>query len=343
LSSRFRSVRNSNIHQIYNRVLYRKSRMIDGTELPVHVPYGAFYCGMGVEARCNLKCTMCPRNDPNFKEGEMPYDAFTRIMDQLPFLREVQLAGLGEPLLHGDLFKMIEYARTRKIRSVITTNGTLLNQRNIESVIQSGLGAVHVSVDSPDPEMYKSIRVGATLDHVTSNMRNLVQHRNEAGSRLQIIVNSILMRSNYHQVEDMIKLCADLGVDSISFSYMQYFLDVGISKESESLRRAPTSEKDEIRRRLAKAQKLADELRIEVGFPSLDQPKVRENCKQPWLYFMVKENGRVRPCCAIHDQEFGDLNQQSYKSIWNNDDFQSFRKRLLSNDVPAECKRCIFL
>jgi radical SAM protein with 4Fe4S-binding SPASM domain len=317
--------------------------MITGTELPVRVPYDAFYCGIGIEARCNLKCTMCPRNDPNFEEGEMSYETFTRIADQLPFLREVQLAGLGEPLLHNDLFKMIEYARARKIRSVITTNGTLLNQRNIERIIQSGLGAAHVSIDSPDPEVYKSIRVGATLDHVTSNLRNLVQRRNEARSRLQIIVNSILMRSNYGQVDDMIKLCADLGVDSISFSDMQYFLDVGISKESESLRLAPGSEKDEIRARLAKAQKLADELRIEVGLPSLDQPRVRENCKQPWLYFMVKENDKVRPCCAIHDKEFGDLNQQSYRSIWNNYDFQSFRKRLLSDDVPDECKHCTFL
>ena len=331
------------MHQIYNRLMYRKSRMIDGTELPVRVPYGAFYCGMGVEARCNLKCTMCPRNDPNFKEGEMSYEMFTRIMDQLPFLKEVQIGGLGEPLLHKDLFKMIEYARTRKIRSVITTNGTLLNQRNIESVIQSGLGAVHVSVDSPDPEVYRSIRVGATLDHVTSNLRNLVQRRNEAGSRLQIIVNSILMRSNYHQVDDMIKLCADLGVDSISFSDMQYFLDVGISKESESLRRAPTTEKDEIRELFVGAKSLSKELGIEIGLPGLDQPRVRENCKQPWLYLAVKESGKVRPCCAIHDQEFGDLNCERHSSIWNNARFMDFRRRLLSSDVPTECKQCTFL
>ena len=323
--------------------MYRKSRMIDGTELPVRVPYGAFYCGMGVEARCNLKCTMCPRNDPNFQEGEMSYEMFTRIMDQLPFLKEVQIGGLGEPLLHRDFFKMIEYARRRKIRSVVTTNGTLLNQQNIQKIIQSGLGALHVSIDSADPEVYKSIRVGARLEVVAGNVKSLSDQRTNQGSKLEIIVNSILMRQTYHQVEDMIRFCAAVGADSISFSDMQYSFDVGISRESESLRLASKAQKDEMRKLFARAKSLSGKLGIEIGLPGLDQPRARENCKQPWLYFSVKENGKVRPCCAIHDLEFGDLNYESYSSIWNNDKFKDFRRKLLSNDVPAACRHCTFL
>jgi len=311
--------------------------------LPVRVPYGAFYCGMGVEARCNLRCTMCPRNDPNFKEGEMSYEMFTRIMDQLPFLREVQIAGLGEPFLHEDLFKMIEYARNRKIKSVVTTNGTLLNQQNIQRVVQSGLGALHVSIDSADPEVYKSIRVGARLEAVAENVKSLCDRRISEGSKLEIIVNSILMRRNYSQVEDMIRLCAAVGANSISFSDMQYSFDVGISRESESLRLASEVEKDEMRKLFVRAKSLSEELGIEIGLPRLDQPRVRENCNQPWVYFSVKENGKVRPCCAIHDLEFGDLNYESYRSIWNNDKFKDFRKRLLSNEVPTRCRHCTFL
>ena len=311
--------------------------------MPVRVPYGAFYCGMGVEARCNLRCTMCPRNDPNFKEGEMSYEMFTRIMDQLPFLREVQIAGLGEPFLHEDLFKMIEYARNRKIKSVVTTNGTLLNQQNIQRVVQSGLGALHVSIDSADPEVYKSIRVGARLEAVAENVKSLCDRRISEGSKLEIIVNSILMRRNYSQVEDMIRLCAAVGANSISFSDMQYSFDVGISRESESLRLASEVEKDEMRKLFVRAKSLSEELGIEIGLPRLDQPRVRENCNQPWVYFSVKENGKVRPCCAIHDLEFGDLNYESYRSIWNNDKFKDFRKRLLSNEVPTRCRHCTFL
>ena len=343
LHSRLRSLADSNVHQIYNRLLYRATRRLLGTELPVHVPYHAFYCAMGIEARCNLKCTMCPRNDPNFKEGEMSYEMFTKIMDQLPFLREVQLAGLGEPFLHKDLFAMIEYSRRRKIRSVVVTNGTLLNQQNIEKIFRSGLDALHVSIDSADPEVYKSIRVGARLENVTENLKNLVERRDSEKSKLQINVNSILMRRNYHQVEEMIKLCSAVGADSISFSDMQYTFDVGISRESESLRRAPEEEKDEMRRLFARADAMAKDLGIQIGLPKLEQPRIRENCNQPWLYLVVKETARVRPCCAIHDIEFGDLTEDVYSAIWNNNKFAAFRTRLLSSDVPAECKGCTFL
>jgi radical SAM protein with 4Fe4S-binding SPASM domain len=298
---------------------------------------------MGIEARCNLECTMCPRNNPNFKEGEMSYEMFARIMDQLPFLREVQLAGLGEPFLHKDLFTMIEYLRRRKMRSVVVTNGTLLNKHNIEKILRSGLDALHVSIDSADPEVYKSIRVGAKLENVTENLKNLVECRNNERSKLQINVNSILMRRNYHQVEEMIKLCSAIGADSISFSDMQYTFDVGISTESESLRRASEAEKQEMRRLFAKSEALSRNLGIRIGLPNLEQPGLRENCKQPWLYLVVKETARVRPCCAIHDVEFGDLTEDTYSAIWNNSKFVAFRTRLLSSDVPAECKGCTFL
>jgi len=343
LYSRLRSLADSNVHQIYNRLLYRASRRLLGTELPVRVPYHAFYCAMGIEARCNLKCTMCPRNDPNFKEGEMSYEMFTRIMDQLPFLKEAQLAGLGEPLLHKDLFKMIEYLRTRKIRSVVVTNGTLLNERNIEKILLSGLDALHVSIDSADPEIYKSIRVGATLQSVTMNLRNLIDRRNREKSKLEVNVNSILMRRNFHQVEAMIKLASAVGADSIGFSDMQYTFDVGISRESESLRCATEAEKERMRGLFEKAEAMAKELGIRASLPNLEQPRVRENCNQPWLYFVVKENGKVRPCCAIHDMEFGDLTKERYGAIWNNDRFETFRARLLSNNVPDKCKNCTFL
>jgi len=343
LYSRLRSLADSNVHQIYNRLLYKASRRLLGTELPVNVPYHAFYCAMGIEARCNLKCTMCPRNDPNFKEGEMSYEMFTRIMDQLPFIREAQLAGLGEPFLHKDLFTMIEYLRRRRIRSVVVTNGTLLNQQNVEKILESGLGALHVSIDSADPEVYKSIRVGARLENVTENLRKLVERRNNDKSRLLINVNSILMRRNYRQVEDMIRLCTTVGADSISFSDMQYTFDVGISTESESLRRGSETEKEELRKLFEEAKALSKELGIQIGLPRLEQPKARENCKQPWLYFVVKENGKVRPCCAIHDVEFGDLTEEDYGTIWNNDKFKMFRARLLSDDLPSKCKDCTFL
>lgn len=343
LRKRIHIIRNSNVHQLYNRVVYRISKYLTRTELPVKVPYGPVLCQISVEGYCNLKCTMCPRNDPKFKDDEMPFETFAMIMKQLPFVKEVELTGLGEPLLHKDLFRMIEFAKKRKIRTVVTTNATLLNRNNIERILRSGLDVLHVSIDSADPEIFRTIRVGTTLEKVTGNLRSLIAQRNREGSKLRVVVNSILMMRNYRDVEGMVKLCASAGVDAISFSDMQYSFDVGISTKAESLRCASEAEKEEMRRLFQKAEALARNLRLEIGLPRLDQPKVRENCRQPWTMLVTDEKGNVRPCCAIHFVSFGDLTKQSFSTVWNNAKFKAFRKELLSDDVPAMCKECTFL
>jgi radical SAM protein with 4Fe4S-binding SPASM domain len=331
------------VHQLYNRLLYRTSKIVNGTELPVRVPYRPVNFQISVEGYCNLKCTMCPRRDPKFKDNEMPYTTFTRVMKKVPFIKEVELTGLGEPLLHKDLFRMIEYARKRKIRTVVTSNATLFTDRNIERILESGLNVLHVSIDSADPEVFRMIRVGTTLEKVTTNLKRLIERRNAVGSKLRVVVNSILMTRSYRQVEDMVKLGASAGVDEITFSDMQYSFDVGISTRAESLRCASDAEKEEMQKLFQKADSLAKELRIKISLPRLDQPKVRRNCKQPWTAMVLDEKGQVRPCCAIHFVSFGDLSKENFSDVWNNSNFTTFRERLLSDDVPSRCKDCTFL
>jgi radical SAM protein with 4Fe4S-binding SPASM domain len=336
-------IRRSNIQQLYNRFLFRKTRLLEGTDLPVKAGYRPVNFQISVEGYCNLKCTMCPRNDPKFKDAEMSYETCAAILDKMRFVKTVMLTGLGEPLLHKDLFRMIEHARKKKMDTIVTTNATLLNDKNIEKVLSSGLTIIDISIDSADPEVFKAIRVGTTLDKVAGNLRNLIERRNAAGSKLRVHVNSILMMRNYRKVKEMVKLCASAGVDEIHFSDMQYSFDVGISTRAESLRCASDAEKEEIRALFREGEALAEELNIVVHFPMLDQPKVREHCRQPWTMMVVDEKGLVRPCCAIHFVSFGDMTRQSFNEVWNNSNFMSFRERLLSDDVPSECKDCTFL
>jgi radical SAM protein with 4Fe4S-binding SPASM domain len=283
---------------------------------------------------------MCPRNDPNFQEGEMSYSMFTRIIDRLPFLKGAQLQGLGEPFLHKDLFRMIEYLHDRKMNSLVVTNGTLLNDENMERIFGSGLNIVHISVDSANPEVYESIRVGAKLDEVKRNVRRLVERRNELKSKLKVNINSVLMRRNYREVEGMVRLGSEVGVDLVNFCDIQYSFDVGISTRYESLRLASEEEKKEIQRLFRSAKTLSEKEHIPINLPRLEQPRIRQNCEQPWVYLVVAENGKVRPCCAIHHKEFGDLTTQDYRSVWNNSEFQTFRRMLVSDDIPIECKDC---
>src|SRR5829696_6112932 len=87
--------------------------------------------------QCNLRCQMCPiqfRRDgpPHGPLAFMEFDSFTRIMDELPNLRELHLQGLGEPLQHPRFFDMVDYAAAKGIRVTTNSNLTLLNARRAE-------------------------------------------------------------------------------------------------------------------------------------------------------------------------------------------------------------------
>ena len=108
--------------------------------------------------QCNLRCQMCPiqfRQDgpPYGPLAFMDFGNFTRLLDQFPALEELQLQGLGEPMMHPRFFEMIAAAVARGIKVSTNTNATLLTARRAESCVTSGLGEIHISIDGATGEI----------------------------------------------------------------------------------------------------------------------------------------------------------------------------------------------
>jgi MoaA/NifB/PqqE/SkfB family radical SAM enzyme len=79
--------------------------------------------------QCNLRCQMCPihfRQDgpPYGPPAFMPFETFTRLVDQLPSITELQLQGLGEPMTHPRFFDMLQDAAGRGIQESVNPNLT---------------------------------------------------------------------------------------------------------------------------------------------------------------------------------------------------------------------------
>lgn len=101
---------------------------------------------IAITAHCNLRCIGC-RYGRDFMQGaELPWPV---IRDLLGDAKEagmwfVRFYG-GEPLLHPDLPKMIEYSRTIGLSHYLTTNGILL-QHKIDELYSAGLRDVTVGM-----------------------------------------------------------------------------------------------------------------------------------------------------------------------------------------------------
>lgn len=157
-------------------------------------------------SKCNLRCTMCFQSDQSFSEnkdlqGNMSLELFKQIIDEAKKynLSSIVLASRGEPMMNPDIFKMIKYAKQNGILDVkMNTNATLMNERKIRLLLESGLDNLVFSVDSPYKEEFESIRRGANFDKIVKNIKkfNEIRMSEYPNSKIRTRISMVLVDNN---------------------------------------------------------------------------------------------------------------------------------------------------
>ena len=95
---------------------------------------------------CNMNCSFC--HGHKREKRQMSLDEFTIVLDKVKGHTEyIYYHLMGEPLTHSKLPEFIKTAGARGFKSIITTNGTLLNKRKTE-LLNAGLHKVNISLHS---------------------------------------------------------------------------------------------------------------------------------------------------------------------------------------------------
>jgi len=125
--------------------------------------------------RCNLKCQYCYM-DANKDNRDISLDQFKEIVKKFKVLgiRNVMLSG-GEPCLHAELTKMIDYLHANQLGCGLVTNGTELSLQLVQCLERNGV-SVQVSVDSVDKENYIQSRGIDRLDSVLHNIKQMLKY-----------------------------------------------------------------------------------------------------------------------------------------------------------------------
>jgi radical SAM protein with 4Fe4S-binding SPASM domain len=122
---------------------------------------------------CNLRCTFCFVTDGMTRDGGfMDFNLFKKIIDDCNDLEHLCMHNWGEPLLHKDIFRMIEYAKNKGVNYVVmNTNGTLLTDKMINRIVNSKLDIIRFSIDG-SAETFKRVR-GVELENIEKNIKKL--------------------------------------------------------------------------------------------------------------------------------------------------------------------------
>ena len=63
-------------------------------------------------------------------------------------------------------------------------------------------------------------------------------------------------------------------------------------------------------------------------------------CPLPFCHINIKSNGKVSLCWRSA-KKIGDYSTSSLIEIWNNNNIKAVRKKLLTGEIPIECKSCL--
>lgn len=286
----------------------------------------ALPCAITVEPAgyCNLKCPECPTGAAVLtrRGGTMDVMLFETLLDSLAtHLIHVNFFFQGEPFLNRDLVRMVASATKKKVYSLISTNGQLLDQQIAAAMVESQLTEIVFSVDGLTQATYEVYRVGGHLEKLVDAVKMLVRERMMQHSKYPLItLQFIAFEHNEHEVGQLQNFTKQLGADRFLIKTAQ-FNDFGNGSVQ-----PPSSGKW---RRYKSGRRFES-----TGF---------NHCWRQWSSCVLGWNGVVIPCCYDKngDFAFGSALEAPLVKLWGNVGAQTFRKTILQNKYSMHiCRNC---
>lgn len=331
-----------------------------------YVPYYPTTIELEVTTKCNLNCPGCERTlmPTEFKNYDAPFEYFERISPLFSHLLSVSLVGLGESLLHPQLWKIIKFIKSFGTHVAYTSNGMLLNEENINKTFEAGTDKVVISLDGATENVYKKIRPQASFNQVVENIKKICQIKRLSQSKLPCIcLGFTIQTSNIEEMPQFVKLAHQLGVDEIWFTGFR-------THNKETLDESPCFLSPEYAGRIFDLTKeTACRLGISIRLPNLWTPELfrkKAICPVLWnstFIFCDGKNGvgKVRFCrhfrmqksfiCTIDGKLVqkelnypstlvGNAMQVPILKIWNNKKYRILRKDMKFGPFTDPCKTC---
>lgn len=320
-----------------------------------------------ITSECNLRCKHCYNADVYFDKGENSYinnlDICIDIVRQLHTngIEHIHFLG-GEPLLANNLLPVIEEAKKYDIYVSINSNGTLLDKKMQETLLNLGIDHFTASLDGAEEETNDIIRGKGTFNLVCDNMRSFKKLIKQKNSKIQTAVAFTLTLANSKSIHKLPALAKSLNVDLIIVSM---FLDIGNGKknielfniQNERLIRsleelAMTNAADyKIPIQIDSRPLIVDFLHSKYGHVYFN--KKNSLCSAGETSFYIEANGGVHPClsfrfenCVIDNIEEQEINVHSstlhdaFKSLnWNR--FLFNKSQFDVKKIPG-CFNCSF-
>ena len=179
-----------------------------------------------ITSACNLKCIHC-YNAEKYSGirkdigGTLTLKEALGAADKLyrGGFKEVFLIG-GEPLMYPDLSALIEHLKDKEFRVMVTTNGTLLNEKMAQRLVELKIDSLIVSLDGATERTSDEIRGKGSFKKATQNLKRFAHLAQEAGVNVLTGIGFVLTKKNLSEVEYLPELGNSLGVSGVDLQFL---------------------------------------------------------------------------------------------------------------------------
>lgn len=254
--------------------------------------------------------------------GMMKMETFQTIVDESAGWRpELRLFNFGEPLLHPGLGEMIKYARKKGLNPNFQTNGLLLDEAKIVTILEAGITYVGISVNGLTEAEYAMIRPGCRMRDIKSNLQLLrtISHRLKKPVHIHLNAQILADEKNSRQSDIQSYVLYWDGIpDSLSITGISLFSGVTIMAQGRS--------------------EIVNHAHLPVKTASTVV------CTEPFDRLIIKWDGRVTACCSDYDAQLvlGQIGFQTIAEIWNGFPLTDLRDTVAKQRYSSSplCRSC---
>lgn len=203
------------------------------------VDQGPLTINMSYDRSCNLSCPSCRKGMVVLK-GKSKENAETihdRVVNRsLKNVKELIITGSGDPFgshLFHSFLRGFDPATAPGLRITLSTNGLLLTRKTWDSICNTAIDKIDISVDAASAPTYMLNR-GGNWNVLLDNC-NFVGELRRAGKIKSFELHFVVQENNFREMKDFVEIGLKVSADFICFKQI---INWGTYSEEEYLSRA---------------------------------------------------------------------------------------------------------
>ena len=297
-----------------------------------------------VNSQCNSRCSMCTSYTVKANPTDMNFEQLCSVLNKLkrhnPSIK-VSFVG-GEPLLRADIYEVFRHCNRIGLLYSVVSNGILLDSKVAARLLECQPFAVHISLDSLQRTVYKSMRGVDRLDRVKENIFALVQAKKQAFSNSYIGIKTVVASENIGELNELVTFAESAGVAGLHFQpILSPSSDHAAAKMMPSDQRTVEQVANDLLSRSGKAGRLIVNSRSNIkgwgNYFAGRQPK-RRFCPTSMQNLFIQADGTVK-LCERYEVSIGNLvTANSVEDLIGSEDAVSQRRMMTGCQ-----KQCSFI